>query len=104
MSPEQAQGKTVNGQSDIFSLGIVLYQMLTGRLPFEGDNMAAIMYQITSVEPEPLIRVRPDLNRGTLLILNHALEKDPAKRYQSAGRMKQHLEQLARRMDAVAGE
>ena len=103
MSPEQAQGKTVNGQSDIFSMGIVLYQMLSGRLPFEGDNMAAIMYQITSVEPEPLIRLRPDLNRGTLLILNHALEKDPAKRYQSAGRMKQHLEQLARRMDAVAG-
>src|ERR1041385_3645694 len=87
MAPEQLQGEEVDGRSDIFSFGVVLFEMLTGKLPFRGDHEAAIMYSIVNEEPESAQRLRPDLPPEFLHILGRALEKDPADRYQSAQEM-----------------
>lgn len=100
MSPEQTQGKEITGQSDVFSLGVVFYQLLTGKLPFYGDNMAAIMYQTTSVEPEPPTTYNPGINKPALAILKRSLEKSPKDRYPDAEKMAEHLRLLSRKMDA----
>ena len=99
MSPEQTKGMKLTGPSDIFSLGVVFYQLLTGRLPFTGDNMAAIMYQINNVNPEPPSSYNSSINEVTLTILNKALEKNLQKRYQTAGQMRNHLRLAARRIN-----
>jgi serine/threonine protein kinase/Flp pilus assembly protein TadD len=82
MSPEQAQGEEVDSRSDIFSFGVVLYELLTGRLPFEGEHQAAIVYSIVNEEPQPVGRfnnkVSPDLER----IVSKALAKEKEERYQ----------------------
>ncbi len=98
MSPEQTQGNELNGQSDIFSLGVVFYQLLTGKLPFYGDNMAAIMYQTTSIEPEPPTTYNPAINKPTLAILKRSLEKSRKDRYPDAGKMGEHLKLLSKKM------
>ena len=82
MSPEQAQGEEVDSRSDIFSFGVVLYELLTGRLPFEGEHQAAIVYSLVNEEPQPPARfnnkVSPDLER----IVSKALAKEKEERYQ----------------------
>ena len=98
MSPEQTQGNELNGQSDVFSLGVVFYQLLTGKLPFYGDNMAAIMYQTTSIEPEPPTTYNPAINKPTLAILKRSLEKSRKDRYPDAGKMGEHLKLLSKKM------
>ena len=98
MSPEQTQGEKLTGQSDIFSLGVVFYQLLTGKLPFYGDNMAAIMYQTTSVEPVSPNRYNPAVNKPILAILKRALGKSRKERYPDAGKMADHLRVLSRQM------
>ncbi|MEN8245395.1 MAG: serine/threonine-protein kinase [Thermodesulfobacteriota bacterium] len=100
MSPEQTQGKEITGQSDVFSLGVVFYQLLTGKLPFYGDNMAAIMYQTTSVEPEPPTTYNSTINKPALAILKRSLEKSPKDRYPDAGKMAEHLRLLSKKMEA----
>ncbi len=98
MSPEQTQGNELNGQSDVFSLGVVFYQLLTGKLPFYGDNMAAIMYQTTSIEPEPPTTYNPAINKPILAILKRSLEKSRKDRYPDAGKMGEHLKLLSNKM------
>jgi tRNA A-37 threonylcarbamoyl transferase component Bud32 len=98
MSPEQTQGNELNGQSDVFSLGVVFYQLLTGKLPFYGDNMAAILYQTTSIEPEPPTTYNPAINKPTLAILKRSLEKSRKDRYPDAGKMGEHLKLLSNKM------
>ena len=83
MAPEQIQGGDVDARSDIFSFGVVLYEMLTGRMPFVGDHEAAMMYSIMSDSPQPAQKFRADLSSEVLHIINRALEKDPEDRYQS---------------------
>ncbi|MDI6767833.1 MAG: serine/threonine-protein kinase [Bacteroidota bacterium] len=83
MAPEQIQGEAVDARGDIFSFGIVLYEMLTGHLPFRGEHEAAMMYSIVNESPEPVQKFRSDLSSELLHILNRALEKDPEDRYQS---------------------
>jgi serine/threonine-protein kinase len=107
MSPEQTQGSELTGQSDVFSLGVVFYQLLTGKLPFYGDNMAAIMYQTTSVEPEPPTTYNPNINKPTLAILKRSLEKSLKERYPDAAKMGEHLRLLSKKMggkDSVSSE
>jgi serine/threonine-protein kinase len=81
MSPEQLAGKKVSGQSDLFSLGVMLFQMVTGELPFKGESMATLMYKIAN-EPHPAPEsINTSLPRCITLIINRAMEKDTEKRY-----------------------
>ncbi len=87
MSPEQLAGKKIDGRSDLFSLGVTLYQLCCGQLPFSGDSMAQLMFKIAN-EPHIDIRsVAPDLPGAVLAIVNQALDKDINKRYQRGAEM-----------------
>ena len=101
MSPEQTKGLELSGRSDIFSLGVVFYQLLTGKLPFDGESMAAIMYQITSVNPPPATEYRPGINKPILTVLNKALMKDHNTRYAHARDMEKHIRMIIERMSAL---
>ena len=83
MSPEQLQETTLNHQTDIFSLGVVMYQLLTGSLPFKSTNNYSMVYQIINVDPSPASLLRPDTPAVVDLIVKRALEKDLAKRFQT---------------------
>ena len=104
MSPEQTKGLKLSGRSDIFSVGVVFYQLLTGRLPFDGENMAAIMYQITSVNPTPPTEYRPEINKPILTVLNKALVKDHDKRYAHARDMGKHVRMIIKKMSEFEKE
>ena len=81
MSPEQLSGKKVDGRSDLFSLGVMLYQMTTGQLPFTGDSMAALMFKITNEPHASANTINPDISACLTLIIDRMLEKDAEKRY-----------------------
>ncbi|WP_455206202.1 CHASE2 domain-containing serine/threonine-protein kinase [Kaarinaea lacus] len=81
MSPEQLAGKKVDGRSDIFSLGVTLYQLFTGELPFNADSMAALAYKITNDKPKGVRRIRADLPTCLSRIINKAMEKGPKQRF-----------------------
>lgn len=83
MPPEQIQGGEVDARSDIFSFGVVLFEMLSGRMPFRGEHEAAMMYSIVNEEPESILKFRPDTSSEVEHILRRALEKDPEDRYQN---------------------
>ena len=101
MAPEQIQGKEADACSDIFSLGVLLYEMLSGRLPFRGEHEAAVLYSIAHESPEPLSRVRPGIPPEIGTIVGRALEKDPAARYQSAAEIAGDLRRAATRLAPV---
>ena len=94
MSPEQAEGKPVDHRSDIFSLGVMLYQMATGRRPFEGDSSAAILASILNETPSPVTEVKPALPRHLGRIVRRCLQKDPDRRLQTAKDVRNELEEL----------
>jgi Tol biopolymer transport system component/predicted Ser/Thr protein kinase len=87
MAPEQIQGGEVDARSDIFSFGVVLYEMLAGQLPFAGEHEAAMMYSILNESPQPIQKFMPELSSELLHIINRALEKDPEDRYQTVREM-----------------
>jgi serine/threonine protein kinase len=82
MAPEQIKGTPVDGRSDIFSLGICLYECLTHRKPFGGDSLTSISYKIVHEPFQPLHEINPTIPEGFADVVTHCLEKDPAKRYQ----------------------
>ncbi|MCB0833342.1 MAG: protein kinase, partial [Bacteroidetes bacterium] len=94
MAPEQIQGSDTDARADIFSFGVVLYEMLTGHTPFRGEHEAAMMYSIINEEPQPIQKFRDDLSSEMLHILNRALEKDPEERYQTVKDMTIDLRRL----------
>ena len=101
MSPEQISGKKVDGRSDIFSLGVMLFQLLSGEVPFQGDNPAALMHQIMNVPHPDLKKINPKIVKPLVTITNKMLEKDRNKRYHRAIHLTTHLRELGKRIDAV---
>jgi serine/threonine-protein kinase len=87
MSPEQLASRKVTGQSDIFSLGVMLFQMVTGQLPFTADSMTSLMYKIANEEHPSPNSINPDVPRCVTIIINRAMAKDVKKRYQRGKEM-----------------
>jgi serine/threonine-protein kinase len=83
MSPEQVLGEKVDSRSDLFAVGVVLYQLLTGHLPFEGETLISVAYKITKTDPPSLDKVRPDLPLSLRRIVDRALKKQVDKRFQT---------------------
>jgi serine/threonine-protein kinase len=98
MSPEQLEGRTVTGHSDLFSLGVSLFQLLTGQLPFTADSMTGLMQQIAESPHPPLRAFRPDLPACVESLIDRALAKDPAGRYDTGAQMAAALEDCRTRI------
>jgi tRNA A-37 threonylcarbamoyl transferase component Bud32 len=97
MSPEQISGQRVDGRSDLFSLGVTLYQLMSGKLPFEADSLTTLMYKIANDKPVPIRKVRGDLPACVTRLINKALQKDPQERYSSGNDMAEAIRRCAKK-------
>ena len=100
MSPEQALGQPIDHRTDLFSLGVVLYEMATGKQPFAGNSDAAVYSSLLNKAPEPITRFNPELPVELEAIINRALAKDREARYQTASDLREDLKQLKRDPDS----
>ncbi len=96
MSPEQARAEEADHRTDLWSFGVVLYEMVAGRTPFTGDYEQAIIYSILNSEPEPLTAIRTDVLPGLERIVSRCLSRDPAERYQTAADLAADLRRFQR--------
>ena len=102
MSPEQVKGRPVDGRSDIFSLGVMLYEMVTGEKPFPGQNITTVIYKIVNEDPTPPRQLDPSIHPGISAVIMKALLKEPEERYQSCREMLEDL-RAYRAHSALAG-
>jgi hypothetical protein len=100
MAPEQIRGQQVDGRSDLFSLGVVLYELLTGQKPFSGDSISSVIYRIVHEDPREVVTVRPDLDPALSKLLSRALAKRPEDRFQNGQELAAALRQVAGRLGA----
>jgi serine/threonine protein kinase len=91
MSPEQIQGKTLDGRSDLFSMGVVLYEMLTGERPFQGDTISTVMYRVLNEDPPPVRSLNPRVSEALSQVVRKAMAKSPMNRYPSAAALRAAL-------------
>jgi serine/threonine protein kinase len=102
MSPEQAAGKAIDSRSDLFSMGVILYEMATGQKPFNGDTGVAVLSSILKDTPASVTDLSPALPREPGRIIRRCLVKDPSRRYQTAADLRNELEELKRECDSGA--
>ena len=101
MSPEQINGRKIDGRSDIFSLGIVFFQLLTGELPFKGKTLTELFYQITQAKHPSPKEINPKVIRPCEQLIDRALAKDPADRFQNAGELARYVSILTQKIEQL---
>jgi serine/threonine-protein kinase len=101
MSPEQINGQEIDGRSDLFSLGVVLFELLAGQVPFNGKNITNLLYQITQVKHPSIREINPKVPKVCDQIINRALEKRPDDRFQRGTEMAKYLKATIKKMDEV---
>ena len=104
MSPEQANGDKLDGRSDLFSTGIVMYQMLTGRRPFRGDSLVAVATRIATEDPPPITKQRPEVPASLRRVVDRCLAKQPSNRFQSGRELSDALAKVLAELDEIARE
>jgi len=104
MSPEQVSGRKVDGRSDIFSLGVVLFELLTGHKPFAAEDLTSLMFKIAKERHRSLREMNPKIPAVVEKIIDKALEKDLPKRYQRASQMASHLRQVIAKIDEIQAQ
>lgn len=104
MSPEQVMGKDLDGRSDLFSIGILLYQLLSGHKPFKADTLGTLLFRIATEDPEPLEEVAPHLPAPVINIINKLLMKDPEQRFKSSAELAKAIAQVSGKLGNDQGE
>lgn len=102
MSPEQTQGQKLDGRSDLFSAGIMMYQMLTGNRPFQGDTLVALAVKIAQEAPEPIEKLRPEVPASLRRVVDRCLAKSPDKRFQTGAELAAALVKVLGEIDEAA--
>ena len=104
MSPEQIMGRQIEARSDIFSLGVLFYQLLTGELPFKGENLNSLFYHITQARHPPPSKINPRVIKPCEQIIDKALAKNPDNRFQRARDLARYLKLLANKIDTLRAQ